>query len=891
MPPISGSQASVLDSQSDIARCGATRAGTHSFKVFVKIAGVQRAYNRPTDASRVLVESLRITGRNGSLPNQAKCRAMGFTPSRLDEIIITLGSVNRHRREFAGVILNTRQRFVGDTDSPVLDLSCVDYGWQLNALVTGHFTGTYDEVAIELVQTYAPGFSTVKIQTGLGTVPGGISFTNVRLRDALDRLAARAGARWRPDYQKRILFGTSDYLFLTNPVTLTGSLSTFLFDPESFFVERDRSQQITRVHCEGGGAAALVEVAVGETTIPLTAAPAEWYGDDGGEVIIGLSQQIVRYAARHEGGAGGLVGPGAAPATAPVLAMANGAGVTSGLHEIAVVFKTGSGQSIAGPVASVTVGDVSAPATAPTPGSPTSGGSVDSGDHDYAMTLVTAVGETTPSPVSASVSIRPAPTVAPTFAIGAAYTDGSTGASHTSKVRYCYVYDDGTESSLSPESSEITPPANTGWDMTVPSTQPAGVASRRIYMSTNASGYVGFRNLAYGDPSTFSNTTGSPGQGFRDRIYGTNGSPTGVAKQTVPLTVPTSPLAIVTNRKLYRRFNATGTYKLVTTLNNADTSYNDTTANSGLGADAPSSNTATANQIALSAIAIGPAAVTDRELYMSAAGGGARKLALTIANNTATTGTITMSDATLAGQAAEPSSDTSGLAQESGQVLPGSTELEVAGAAALPSAGWAEIEGGQVIRYTGNDGVELSGIPATGPGAITAPVQYNSTVKSAPQLTGITVGSPSAGSITNTIPKGAPVNLWVTVNNLDAQAAVSALLDPDDDLGGLAGIIPDVISDERITRAEAIARATAHLDSQDDEHVTLGFSTLDLNAIEGRTQVASLVPPTNVSETLQIQDTDVFWTDADPPIPPVRTVTASTKRFTFEELLRRVRET
>ena len=117
-----------------------------------------------------------------------------------------------------------------------------------------------------------------------------------------------------------------------------------------------------------------------------------------------------------------------------------------------------------------------------------------------------------------------------------------------------------------------------------------------------------------------------------------------------------------------------------------------------------------------------------------------------------------------------------------------------------------------------------------------------------------------------------------------------AALDPDDESNGLAGIIADVISDQRINRDEAIARATAFLDSQDDVQVTITAKTLDANAYAGRDLSYDDGSSPQQLETLKIQDMEAQWIDAEPPIFPMRTVTASSKRFTFEDLLRQARE-
>lgn len=865
--PITGSQQAPKHAQFGTLRFGAFRFGYHSPKVCVSVGGTHRAFGKPTATH--LLSDLTINETSSASPNRASFTARGWKPTVGMEVIATLGSKNRIKRLFAGTVLSVVEGNDGTPDAQVFEAQAVDWTWTLNREpVFGHYTGSADAIALELMADYAPsGFTTTNVETGLATVDGGITFTNVDLSSALTQLAKRIGAKTYIDYQKDLYFRVTDLAMLTNPTKLVEGLSTL----KHFTIDRDLSQVFTRVSMEGGGSTAAVEIAVGETIIALLEAPDTWYGDVGGTVLSG--PQKITYTGRVEGGGGSLVGPGVAPSSAPTLALANGAGMTSGSHDVTVVFVTASGRSLPSPVATITVGNIEAPTTAPTRAAATAGGSVDAGDHDYVMTYVTAVGETTPSPVSAIATVRPQPTAAPTFALGSAYTDGSTGSEFLGQLAYVYVYDDGTESGLSPESAQVTITANTGWNATVPSTQPTGVTSRRLYMRVGAN-YSRYANLAFSDPSSFSNTTGNEGNGFRDRRLTANGSPTGTAKQTIPLTLTTSPLGNVTNRKLYRRFNSTGTHKLVTTLNNVVTSYNDTAANSALGADAPSTNTATANQVSVSAIPIGASSVTERELYMSPAGGGARKRALTIANNTATTGTITMSDATLASQLAEPASDTSGLTQPTGVVAPGSTSLVVAGLAPFLSTGGVALTGTQLIRYTGFTGSSLTGIPASGPGSIQQAISYNSTIAAAPCLTGIPASGD--GSILYTIPKGQDVNCFVTANDATAQAALLALVGGD-------GIKEKVLQDRRLSRTEALARATAYLELRKNTRDTANYLSKDMNTSRGTRIIVDLEAPTSVDDIFAIQSVTI--SNFTPNIPPDYTVQASDELVSIEDLL------
>src|SRR4029077_17335692 len=130
------------------------------------------------------------------------------------------------------------------------------------------------------------------------------------------------------------------------------------------------------------------------------------------------------------------------------------------------------------------------------------------------------------------------------------------------------------------------------------------------------------------------------------------------------------------------------------------------------------------------------------------------KLLTTLADNITTAYLDALADASLGANA--PTGDTSGLKQPDGVALAGDTSIIVAGAGwAVPGGGWAIIGNGQqAIRYTGITGNMLTGIPPTGPGAITATVSYNSTITGAAALLGVT-------GLLRALIKGAPINLWV----------------------------------------------------------------------------------------------------------------------------------
>jgi hypothetical protein len=292
-------------------------------------------------------------------------------------------------------------------------------------------------------------------------------------------------------------------------------------------------------------------------------------------------------------------------------------------------------------------------------------------------------------------------------------------------------------------------------------------------------------------------------------------------------------------------------------------------------------NTTGAAIVNLSNIGIGPATVTARKLYRTLANAGQLKLLTTLANNTATTYSDSAADSTLGANA--PAVDTSGLQQPDGQVAAGSTSLPIAGASAFETGGgWAIIGNGeQVIRYTGVTAVTLIGIPASGPGAITATIAYNSTVTAAPMLTGIPAsGLRSLNS--RALVAGDELYLVVQVDSAPAQAALRAAV-------GGTGIREEWVQDRRLSIGEARARGQATLGVRPLGARRVAYTSRDLRTRSGQTITVNLPAPTNVTGAFKIQQVIISNFRPYPNQPPTYAVQASSVRFSFEDLLRSIK--
>jgi hypothetical protein len=339
--------------------------------------------------------------------------------------------------------------------------------------------------------------------------------------------------------------------------------------------------------------------------------------------------------------------------------------------------------------------------------------------------------------------------------------------------------------------------------------------------------------------------------------------------------------ASVTKRKIYRRFNGAGTYKLVTTLNdNTTTTFGDGVTNASLGTAAPVADTTAANRVSIAAIGIGASPTTSRKVYRTTVGGSQLKLLTTLADNITTTFLDTIADGSLGANA--PTSDASGLVQPYGQVNAGSTSILTTGTGPFPaSGGWAVTPSGDLFRYTGISGNTLTGIPASGLGALLTSVFYGDPIVPAPALIGIPASG--AGSISYPILQGDQVNLLVQCDDLAAQAALATLMGGTDD-----GVVEDFIQDGTIGLTEALARGRAKLAQCSTVRISIAYDVRDKNSRAGRTIHVALPAPTNLTGDFMIQSVtiDTF----SPALMPTFHVQASSDRFSLEDLLRMFRQ-
>lgn len=607
--PITGSQKAYKYALSGVARSGTTRSGYHSPKGFISIGGVNRREN-------IKVDTVRIVDTLNQDANIASADAAGFVPVVGEEVIITLGSINNSTRIFAGQILSYTQRYEGVPSNVIFGLNLIDYTWALSKLkVTKKYTNqSATAIALDIIANFTSGFTVVHVAEDLPVVDE-VTFTNQDVASALTHLASRIGGYWYVDYDQDIHFFVEDETYRSSPQTIE------LDSPNmrGFTFSQDLGQFVTRCIGIGGGSNSLTDIEPGETILPVV--DPVWYSATGGYVISG--PQRISYTSVDQGGGGTLVGAGASPSSSLVLELAAGSGIETGEHDYAATFVTAAGESLPSPISTIDVGFLAAPSTAPTAGSPTAGSGVTTGDHYYAVTFVTAAGETTSSPESDTITTGPvtsgeipAPSTAPTAA-----TNNTVG-NHLITVKYAVTFTNGAgETTAGPQ------------------------ATREFILGTsnpNASGTsidIGTGNISSANSyDWFMTAVNSEAE---ETTIGTGVVGGAGADFNFQFSFASPDSAGVSSYKFYRRIASVGSPRLLgQTAAGTDTTFIDNIADNSGGAIAPTVNN-TYGSVSLTNIPIGPSGTTGRKVYATEPGGSQLKLLATISNNTTTTATDT----------------------------------------------------------------------------------------------------------------------------------------------------------------------------------------------------------------------------------------------------------
>jgi len=724
----------------------------------------------------VRIEGAAVQHVLNDAPDTGSVRVHGFAPVAGQRFELYQGDRSIQTQLFGGRILETTVLYESLKQNVAYDLQLIDPTWLLNRRrVLARYVGAgASNLILDVLHRFATG--TVLDSTVGNPIIDEISFTNETVASCLTAVCERIGAYWSQDYNGvvHVFFSAAD---TAAPITDADARSS-----RDHQLSEDLSQVVTRILARGGGGSAAVDLPAGAAELPIT--DEGWYSDAGGLVEV-AAQRVAYTGVRGRGGKGALVGVGIAPTSAPTVAAYSGAGLASGTYQYAVTFTSAVGETLAGPVASVTIG-----------------GS---------------------APTLKATTMRPG--------YYGDYQGKTTGGNYSWRIALTYA---GGGYSLGPP----TP-----------------------YYLVNDRRYEIYVGSAWNDPTN-------------GLLYYT-GLTTGAAGE-------------VTLTEVFRTVNGGTAWRremfwtgvVSTAAGWLDPSNQMTDADLGSEPAYPTGPVAVFNAAKVSALQTLPTGFTGRKLYRSAVNSAQLKLRAT---NPTDPLIDTAADATLGANA--PASDTSGVVVGGNQtVAAGATTIPITDASPFTadggaSGGWANV-GNLAIKYGGISGAALTGIPAAGAGALTAAVRHGAVILVQPRLVGVT-------GLALAIKSGDAIVIRLELDDPDAQAALGARL------GGTAadGIVEEPFSDARMALPELLNYARALLTDRKDPRRTLRFLTRDDTVQVGRLITVTLTTPP-ISGTFRVQRigfSEIAITGGLARVKPLRTVEASTKLYTFADLLRRLR--
>lgn len=728
--------------------------------------------------------------------------------------------------------------------------------------------GTYttvpaDVVALDLLARYAPDFTGLHITSGLAAVTQ--IYEGDSMDSAFNALATAIGGYYYRDETYDV------HLYITEapdliPDALNNSNTSLL---PGLTWTADVIQFRNKVIGVGANTTVLSSLNPGETIVPI--ADATIFDDAVNKVLIGAQQAA--YTGRVLGGFGTLVGPGTSPPVGPTLSGAGAGSLGIGAYQYAFTDVTAVGESLPSPLSAVTTGVSSPPSSGPAAGTPTNGVGPDPGSHYYAVTFVTSSGETTVGPSGNAVvttqSTEPSTPVAlADNGVGGSLTAGTYGYAITFVNAVGETTGGTSAAAYATAGGRFTKVGGTGLQL-----GPVGTTARKIYRTV-----VGGAQLKL--LTTIPNNSGSQtvNDGTADGSLGAN-IPTsnGTIIAVVPITaIPIGPGGTIA-RKLYGTAAGGSQLKFIATIgDNTTIIFSVTTPDSGLGANAPVSNTAVLSKITVSAIATGAPTVTQRNLYRTAVNAFQLKLLTTLADNVATMFTDSVVDGSLGANA--PTSDTSGLQPTAGQVTVGSPTLLTASASVFTSSGWA-ICGSLLIRYGSISGNTLMGIPTSGLGSIKSTIPYGSQLVAAPLLVGVS-------GLNSVVPFNANVNLYTERNDVTSQNNVKAI-----EGGTSTGVYEFKIGPDSSLSTQTALNARCDADlilyASYTGVITVKYPTRDLKSHYGKSVHIDL-PEMGLLGDFIIQSVNITNVDEADNTPPIFNVTASSVRLSLEDVLRHI---
>jgi hypothetical protein len=540
------------------ARLGMMRLNAARLDVYNPFAYL--AINGVDVNTKVRIEGATVTQQLNHAPDTASFRLSGMVPIAGQSIQLWVGAVSPDRQLFGGRIIEVVTLYEGEDSRLVAyDVNCIDPTWLVNRQkVLIRYTATSATAMVrDIVARFTRQITTFHVAENLPVLDE-MTFTHEEPADAFTRIAERIGGYWYVDYN-------NDLHFFLDEGTSAGSITQA--NPRhsrNHVLTEDLSQVATFIVGRGGGSAAAIDAAPGQTELPVDEDRETWYATSGGGIVESGPQYLTYTEVRGRSGAGALAGIGAAPGASPVVGPRNGSSHVLGAnYQYAITYMTSAGESLPGPTALINISG----ASPPTPVAPTMRAGYYQSDPNYRL------------------------------ANGGRY-----------RWRLVATYDGGGRV-VGPASQEYTV-NDRWWELFVGhlNYSPAGypyleslgsgpndppVYRYELYRTTNGGGTYYFDGSFSAGLAAGSGYWQSTQFSDADIVNGPQiGSSTATMRSVTILSIPKG-AGTVTGRKIYRTAANAAQLKLLQTVaNNTDTGpYADTTADAALGANAPTFDT------------------------------------------------------------------------------------------------------------------------------------------------------------------------------------------------------------------------------------------------------------------------------------------------------------
>lgn len=543
-----------------MGRLKAFRLNVYESTALVWVDGVKPGGGAPGTGLRI--DGAAIDHALNDAVDTANFRTRGFTPKAGQEIVVYDGDyTDAGKQLFGGRILESTVLYEERAANVAHEIRCIDPTWlmQRRRVLYVYRAAWAADVIESLMLIWTRGFTLNHI-----TIPrvqpyyiDEITFTNEEVPACITAVCERIGAYWYIDYQNDL------HAFLSEALDAVPITDASPRTSRGHTLTEDLSQVVTRVIGRGGGVAAAVEVSPGATELPVEEGAEQlWYAAQGGG-LVEVGPQVLTYTGvRGRSGLGAFVGSGNAPSGAPTpTPYAGSSHILGATYKYSATFVTAAGETLAGPLGSITVQAMNMVA-------PPALSARSCGAGSYPPGLLSP-GNGFGSGIRFRAQIR--------------YTNGAVGPVGAISATYTWdgfdweVYAGPTALYLDGYYYPLLEPNGPVWP----------VSGVEVFRSDNggpfyyASSVYFTRNPGWYYQMACSYSTGQPGPG------------SGVGSVFVK-DVPKSNSAVVTARKLYRTVANGSALKLLTTIaNNTDTGWLDQVADAALGAAPPAADTST----------------------------------------------------------------------------------------------------------------------------------------------------------------------------------------------------------------------------------------------------------------------------------------------------------